>query len=157
ATQRDYPSWGDWIERGVTGLCEAWEVEARSHNHHMFGSIDEWFYTHLAGVRPGAPGFDRVVFEPSVPDDLDAVDATVDTPRGPVGAAWDARGDGVRFDLAVPANATGVADLPGAVEALAGDPVDPGASPSTVGADEDGRGGRTTVELPPGEWTVETR
>src|SRR5690606_33230880 len=51
AAQRTYPSWGYWIENGATALYESWELSSRSRNHHMFGSVGEWFYAYLAGIQ----------------------------------------------------------------------------------------------------------
>lgn len=98
ATKRDYPSWGHWIEDNATALYEMWDLDARTRDHHMFGSIDEWFYKHLAGVRPAGPGFEAVTVEPYVPEDLDSVQATVDTVRGEISVFWE---DGEVFSLEV--------------------------------------------------------
>ncbi|HTE20539.1 MAG TPA: family 78 glycoside hydrolase catalytic domain, partial [Armatimonadota bacterium] len=53
--QRDFPGWGHMLERGATTLWEHWEFSDNtfSHNHPMFGSVSEWFYKDLAGIRPG--------------------------------------------------------------------------------------------------------
>ncbi|MFB6120836.1 MAG: family 78 glycoside hydrolase catalytic domain [Halobacteriaceae archaeon] len=117
ATQSDYPGWGYWIEQGETSMLETWELSARSHNHHMFGSVDGWFYEYLAGVRPAAPGYETVALEPHVPTGLDGVSATVDTPRGTVESAWERTEDGVEFEFRVPKNTEAVVRLPGSSDA----------------------------------------
>lgn len=152
ATQRTYPSWGHWIEHGASALYEAWELESRSRDHHMAGSIDEWFYKYLAGVRPAEPAFRTVAFEPYVPTDLDTVEATVDTVRGEIRSAWEQHDDGVRFEFRVPPNASGVARLPGRDPVVSGDPVAADARPTTRRRRDD----RVEIELPAGAWSVET-
>ena len=49
-TRRQFPSWGYWVELGLTTLAEHWDGTA-SRNHIMFGDISAWFFTYLAGFR----------------------------------------------------------------------------------------------------------
>ena len=54
AQQTTYPSYGRWAtELGWTSLGEYWEQSSRTRNHHMFGSIGQWFYEGLAGIEAG--------------------------------------------------------------------------------------------------------
>ncbi|MEM2298842.1 MAG: family 78 glycoside hydrolase catalytic domain, partial [Thermofilaceae archaeon] len=68
ATQTSYPSWGYMIKEGATTLWERWELlkggAMNSHNHHMFGTVDIYFYRYLAGVRPLKPGFREFAVKP---------------------------------------------------------------------------------------------
>lgn len=152
ATKTTYPSWGHWIaEQDATALYEHWELDSRSRNHHMFGSIVDWFYRHLAGIEPTEPGFDAVDIAPVVPDSLPWVDATVDTPHGAVTVRWeqsaDDEGDSTLFvDVHLPAAVTARVRVPG-----------DNASAVTDGADrvavEDGR---TVFVVDGGDWSFET-
>ena len=67
-TQTSYPSWGYMIREGATTLWERWELltgrAMNSHNHHMFGSVDIYFYRYLAGIRPLKPGFREFAVKP---------------------------------------------------------------------------------------------
>ena len=112
ASQETYPSWGYWVRNGATALYEAWELDSRTRDHHMFGTIDEWFYKYLAGVRPESPGFATVTIEPFVPTDLDRVSATVETVRGSVSVSWDQSGEAFSLDVTVPAGSNGVIHVP---------------------------------------------
>jgi len=132
-TQSDYPGWGYWIESGETSMLETWELSARSHNHHMFGSVDGWFFEYLAGVKPAKPGYETVELSPHVPTDLRGVSATVDTPRGLVESSWEQDDGAVTFEFEVPDNTTAVAHLP------------------------DESGDRDTVSLTPGSWELTRR
>ena len=49
-TNPTYPSYANWINHGMTTLCEDWEMK-HSLNHHMFSEVDLWFYRSLAGIR----------------------------------------------------------------------------------------------------------
>ncbi len=48
--QTTYPSYGRWAASlNWTSLGEYWEQSSRTRNHHMFGSIGQWFYEGLRG------------------------------------------------------------------------------------------------------------
>jgi alpha-L-rhamnosidase len=113
ATQRSYPGWGYWADNGATTLWERWDLGARSRDHlFLGGAIDEWFFEDLAGIRPGAPGYDRITIAPQPVGDLTFVDAATRTPHGRVTVRWK-RGDG-RFalDVDVPVGATAEVRIP---------------------------------------------
>ena len=50
----DYPGWGYMVEQGATTLWETWKESDNiySNSHPMFGSVTEWFYRWLGGIRP---------------------------------------------------------------------------------------------------------
>lgn len=113
ATQRTYPSYGYWIENGATALYESWELTTRSRNHHMFGTIGEWFFAYLAGIQPQAPGYERVTIKPYVPMALEEAFARVETVRGEIVSAWKQRpGGALSLEVRIPANVTASVHLP---------------------------------------------
>jgi alpha-L-rhamnosidase len=113
ATQTDYPSWGYWIDvLGWTSLGEYWEATSRSRNHHFFGSIVQWFYEDLAGIRPVEPGYRTIAFKPEIPTGLNRASATYDSVRGTIGTRWRRTSAGLRLSVRVPANATGLVYVP---------------------------------------------
>lgn len=67
ASQSTDPSYGYWISLGWTSLGEYREKSSRTRSHHMFGGVTQWFYEHLAGMRPLEPGYRRIAFNPTVP------------------------------------------------------------------------------------------
>ena len=112
ATQRSYPSWGYWIENGATSLWEAWETNTRSRDHAFLGSIDDWFYRYLAGIRPAAAGYAQIEIRPYVPTHLDHAAASQKTVRGTVASSWRKTGRTFHLDVTVPANATAAVHVP---------------------------------------------
>ena len=50
-----------------TSLGEHWPTTTRSRNHHSFGSIVQWFFEALVGIRPLAPGYGKIEFKPELP------------------------------------------------------------------------------------------
>lgn len=127
ATQRTYPSWGFWIDNGATTLWEAWETTTRSRDHAFLGSVDDWFYRDLAGIRPAAPGYERVTIRPHLPAGLGHAAATMDTVRGTVASEWRRTPDGtLHLNVTIPVNASAEVAVP----ASSADDVREGASPA---------------------------
>ena len=113
AAQRTYPSWGYWIENGATALYESWELSSRSRNHHMFGSVGEWFYAYLAGIQPGSPGYETIVIKPAMPEDLKQATGRVETVKGDVASSWEQHPDGtITLEVEIPANTTATVYVP---------------------------------------------
>lgn len=54
-TNPTYPSYANWINSGMTTLCEHWEMRS-SLNHHMYSEIDNWFYRYIAGINISKDG-----------------------------------------------------------------------------------------------------
>ncbi|MCI0687099.1 MAG: hypothetical protein L0Y54_07685, partial [Sporichthyaceae bacterium] len=104
---------GYWFAHGANSLWEAWELTARSRNHYMFGTVDGWFFTTLAGLRPDRPGFETFTVRPRLLGDLTEVRATTETVRGRIDIHW-RRGPGGQLwlDLTVPGNSIATLYLP---------------------------------------------
>ena len=112
-TQRDYPSWGFWLEQGATTLWETWDGKA-SRNHHMFSDISAWFYKTLAGINPDPerPGFKHVIVKPWPVGNLDYAAGETRTPYGHLRSSW-RKGNG-RFvlEVSIPPNSSATIHLP---------------------------------------------
>jgi alpha-L-rhamnosidase len=111
-----YPGWGHMLERGATTIWETWTEsdDVYSQNHPMFGSVNEWFYKWLAGIRPdeGAVGFDRFRIEPSMPAALEWVEASYESVRGTIRSGWRLEGGLIHLDVEIPPNTDAVVELP---------------------------------------------
>lgn len=94
--QRDFPSFGWWIEQGATVTWENWNGRD-SRNHPMFGGGLGWFYRDLAGLRLREAGFRSFDIRPVTPEGLEWVDYSHDTTYGNIEIRWEHR-DG-RFNL----------------------------------------------------------
>lgn len=112
ACQRDYPSFGYFVENGCTTTPELWNMRY-SQNHCMLDHIEEWFYTHLAGIQNDGTAYDKITLKPYVPEDLDMMSASVETEKGMVESSYQRDKDGkVRFQFTVPKGATATIVLP---------------------------------------------
>jgi len=114
ANQRTFPSWGWWIANGATTLWETWELDARSRDHYMFGTIDEWFFHFLAGIQADNkhPGFRRFIIKPMALGNLTWVNASVDSVRGLIVCQWKKTNGQWRMRVVVPPNAKAIIYVP---------------------------------------------
>jgi len=114
--RKEFPGWRHMLENGATTLWEHWQFSDNtySHNHPMFGSVSQWFYNWLGGIQPAedAVGFDRIRFEPQFLAEVDWVDCTHRSIRGPITCNWKRDGGRVVIELQVPVNTTAVLVLP---------------------------------------------
>ena len=57
--------YGLQVEQGKTSLTEGWNGGS-SQDHFMFGQLNEWLFSGLAGIRcdPGGPGFQKIIIRP---------------------------------------------------------------------------------------------
>lgn len=112
-----YPGWGHMIAQGATTLWETWKEsdDVYSNCHPMFGSVSEWFYRWLAGIRPHPdyPGFEKIIINPTLPDDLYQVYGSYNSPYGEVVSNWTNYGiDKQVFDIAIPKGSMAYVKLP---------------------------------------------
>jgi alpha-L-rhamnosidase len=93
-----------------------------SFNHYAFGSVDEWLYSHLAGIQPTSAGYRTSRIAPDFDAELDWVDASQDTPYGRLRVRWNrdpAEPHRITLDLEVPANTTAAVVLPETARSIA--------------------------------------
>ncbi|MBM7567255.1 family 78 glycoside hydrolase catalytic domain [Paenibacillus sacheonensis] len=104
ADNRTYPGWGFWFENGANSLWEMWELNARSRNHYMFGTIVDWFMGDLAGIKPDEPAYRRFTVRPFMAEGLSFAEGKVSTVYGELASAWERTADGYTHTLTVPSN-----------------------------------------------------
>ena len=116
--QTTFPGWGYMVSKGSTTLWERWGgyryfgPAMNSLNHIMFGSIDEFFYKDIAGIRSQAPGFKKILIRPHVLGDMKYASASVKTIRGTVASKWNKDGNSITLEVTIPGNSTAVIDIP---------------------------------------------
>ena len=116
ANQADFPGWGWMLENGATTLWEHWggSDNTYSNNHPMFGSVSQWFFNCLGGIRPAddAVGFNKIMIAPQTVGDLQWVKCSYLSVRGPVVSEWK-KSDGVlELRVVVPVGATATVIVP---------------------------------------------
>ncbi|GAA5086587.1 glycoside hydrolase family 78 protein [Microbacterium yannicii] len=93
--QSQMPSWLYEVDRGATTIWEAWdaispdgEIRPMSFNHYAPGSVDDWLYRRVAGIRSTSPGYRTAVIEPDFDAGVDEARAHVGTPFGRFAVEW---------------------------------------------------------------------
>lgn len=116
ANQTTKPSWGWMLANDATTLWEHWAGSdgTFSHNHPMFGSISEWFFQWIAGIRPthDAIGFDKIIIAPQPVGDLTWAKADYQSARGLVSSSWKKTEASFDLDLTIPVGSTATLFIP---------------------------------------------
>jgi alpha-L-rhamnosidase len=142
-TKDSFPSWGYSIRHGATTIWERWDgwTEDRgfqtpamnSFNHYSLGSIGQWLYEYVAGIRAAKPGYEHVLIAPE-PGELEWARATYRSVRGPITSAWRQDGDTFSLEVEIPPNVTATVVLPD------GETHEIGSGRRSFSAPRDGRG-----------------
>ena len=117
--QRDFPSFGWWIEQGATTSWEQWNG-GDSRNHPMFGGCLTWYSNVLAGVNPDPqqPGFKHIIVRPIPVKELENVEYSCMTPYGKVISRVSHDGDAVKMEVTVPFGTKATVYVPKSVETV---------------------------------------
>jgi alpha-L-rhamnosidase len=118
AVQRTYPSWGYMVDTGATTIWERWNSDKyeelnsgmNSFNHYAFGTVGQWYYEYLVGIRPLEPGFKRILIEPH-PGGIESAEGTFHSMHGPIRCAWNVTPK-LALTVSIPANTTAVIRTP---------------------------------------------
>ena len=121
--QRGFPGWMYAIDLGATTVWERWNsvlpdgtisgTGMNSLNHYSYGSVMEYVYGHLAGLKPGSRGFRDAVVAPNPDIRLGHAECTLDTVSGKFVSNWNICEDGqVAIHIEIPFGCTAAVTLP---------------------------------------------
>ncbi|MFC9430915.1 family 78 glycoside hydrolase catalytic domain [Streptomyces sp. NPDC056987] len=114
ATQRTYPSWGHWFDNGADTMWEMWPLDSRSRDHYFQGTVVQWLYENVAGLRPGDAGYRTFTVRPDGRTGVSWARTWIRTVRGEASVAWSAIGTTLRLSVRVPVGATAEIHVPAA-------------------------------------------
>lgn len=115
--QEECPGWMYQVRQGATTIWERWDAlrpdgtvndvkvsedNMVSFNHYAFGSVGEFYYQNILGIRPLEPGFAKVLIAPVTDERLGAVQGSYASRAGKISVLWVYEGDKVRFAIEVP-------------------------------------------------------
>lgn len=83
------------------------------------GTVDDWLYRRVAGIRSTTPGFRTAVIEPDFGAGVDHVKAHVGTPYGELVAEWRVAGATASLTVTVPFGVDATLVAAGSTVALA--------------------------------------
>ena len=112
--QTSYPSWGYEIGKGATTIWERWDgirpdgtfqnPAMNSFNHAALGSVGQWMYQNVAGIRPENAGFERIVIKPLPAPQIHTVEAQYQSVYGPISSNWSQQGGRFTLGVTIPVN-----------------------------------------------------
>lgn len=112
--QKDFPSWGFWIEQGSTALREDWDGSEGSQNHIFLGDFSTWFFKALGGIQldPQNPGFRHFFIKPYFPEEISFVETSHNCLHGKIVSNWERKDKALEMELTIPANTSATLQLP---------------------------------------------
>lgn len=124
----DYPSWLYQVNMGATTIWERWDSilpdgtmsgsGMNSLNHYANGSVVQWIYETVIGLRPLEPGFAKAVITPHPTKRLSYARCRYDSAAGRYEIGWEYQGDKVCYTLSIPFGAEAKLSLPGSGEKI---------------------------------------
>ncbi len=120
AITETYPSWGYMVKNGATTMWELWNSDKEkpegmnSRNHFAYGSVGEWYFGYLAGIRPMEehPGFKKIIIQPYIPENLENAGASYKSPYGKIESYWKKTKEGLELSVLIPPNTSAEVYLP---------------------------------------------
>ncbi|MBI5381725.1 MAG: family 78 glycoside hydrolase catalytic domain [Opitutae bacterium] len=122
--QETYPGWLFSVKNGATTIWERWDSWTpeggfnkdgmNSFNHYAYGSVVEWFYDGIAGLRPepSAPGWKRFTIAPQLGGGLTFARAQLETPYGRTVSGWRIESGQLTLEITIPDNTQATVSLP---------------------------------------------
>jgi len=116
----DFPSWLYEVNMGATTIWERWnsvlpngyvsDTGMNSMNHYAYGSIVEWIYSTLCGLRPddSAPGFKKAVIAPLTDPRLGCMKCEYISAAGLYKSGWVRENGCIHYHIEVPFDAEAV-------------------------------------------------
>ncbi len=81
-------------------------VGMNSFNHYAFGSVGEYLYSVVGGIKPASPGYRTILIQPVPGDGLTWANTSYDSTRGLISTAWTHTGNTFNLDVKIPPNTT---------------------------------------------------
>ena len=118
--QEDFPSFGYMLGKGATTIWELWNGDTadpamNSGNHIMLlGDLLVWLYGDLAGIRQSSKSraYKELDMSLNMPEELNHVRATHETPYGTVCSEWWRTEEGIEWKVDIPANTSARIHVP---------------------------------------------
>ncbi|WP_099466658.1 alpha-L-rhamnosidase [Konateibacter massiliensis] len=121
--KEDFPSWLYSVNLGATTIWERWNSVAEdgtisdtgmnSLNHYAYGSVMEFAYAYLAGIRPLEKGFQKAVIAPKPDIRLPYVKGSYNSAWGTYVCNWSIQKEGnICIHIEIPFACEAVVELP---------------------------------------------
>ena len=114
------PGWMYQVNRGATTTWERWDAirpdgtinedstytnndNMVSFNHYSFGSVGEFYYQYILGIKPLKPGYGKIRIQPYTDERLGSVSGSYESCVGKISSAWHYEGNEIVFEITTPA------------------------------------------------------
>ena len=120
--EKSCPSWLYPVTMGATTVWERWDSmlpdgtinagEMTSFNHYALGAVADWIYQVVGGIRPDAPGYDRVRIQPVPGPGIDWAETSYESTHGTISVAWRKDASGFTLETTLPEGLPAVIVMP---------------------------------------------
>ncbi|MCC8150251.1 MAG: glycoside hydrolase family 78 protein [Lachnospiraceae bacterium] len=118
----DYPGWLYSVNLGATTIWERWDsVLSDGHmnpegmnslNHYANGTVQEWMYQYIGGIRPQEPGWRKIFIAPHPDHRLGKFHAEYRSISGTVISEWQWRENGtIEYHFEIPFDTTAIVNF----------------------------------------------
>ncbi len=123
-----YPSWLFPVKNGATSIWERWDswtpekgyqdAGMNSFSHYAYGSVGQWIFENIGGIKSVEPGYKKIVIKPYMTDQLEWANVSYDSVRGKVSVKWTREGEKVKLDVEIPPDTMAQVYVPGKENAV---------------------------------------
>lgn len=112
----EYPSLGYEVANGATSIWERWDSYTKdqgfvhnaamnSFSHYAFGSVNEWIFENMIGIKAKENGFQEVYIKPEIgPYGIKEVSGSYHSIAGEIKSAWQQSEQGLIQNISIPIN-----------------------------------------------------
>lgn len=116
----EYPSLGYEVVNGATSIWERWDsftkdkgfvhnAAMNSFSHYAFGSVNEWMFEHLLGIRAKENGYQEVYIQPEIGDfGMKSASGSFRSMSGNIKSAWAKSDKEIVQEIEIPINVKAV-------------------------------------------------
>lgn len=116
--QEECPGWLYEVKQGATTMWEGWDavsdsgLKPLSLNHYSPGAAISWLFSRCGGIRPLAPGFEKVQIRPYPGGSFTYAKAEYDSVKGKIVSDWKVEDGKSLLDVVIPEDVKAVVILP---------------------------------------------
>lgn len=112
----EYPSLGYEVINGATSIWERWDSYTKdkgfvhnaamnSFSHYAFGSVNEWIFEHMLGIRAKENGYQEVIIKPEIgPYGINEASGSYRSIAGEIKSSWQQRPGELLQEVSIPVN-----------------------------------------------------
>lgn len=120
----EYPSLGYEVVNGATSIWERWDSYVKdvgfvhnaamnSFSHYAFGSVNEWMFENIAGIKLKEIGYKSFIINPEIPNEgLNEVYCTYHSIQGQIESSWHKKETELIQKIKIPVNTKAFCHFP---------------------------------------------